>query len=44
VRTAAEIASTMNQRLTGKEPGLVGYCRFDEGSGLSAADASSRRR
>jgi Concanavalin A-like lectin/glucanases superfamily len=40
VRTAAEIASTMHQRLTGKEPGLVGYWRFDEGSGITAADAS----
>jgi hypothetical protein len=39
-RTAAEIASTMHFRLRGDEPGLVGYWRFDDGTGATAADAS----
>ncbi len=39
VRTAAEITATMRQRLVGDEPGLVGYWRFDEGSGMVAADS-----
>ena len=30
----------MNQRLTGTETGLVGYYRFDEGSGTTTADIS----
>jgi hypothetical protein len=40
VRTPAQIMANMNQRLTGTETGLVGYYRFDEGSGTTAADIS----
>jgi hypothetical protein len=40
VRSAAEITSTMHQRLTGGEPGLVGYWRLDDGSGTTAIDSS----
>ena len=40
-RTAAEIARDMGYRLVGNEPGLVGYYRFDEGSGTTARDATS---
>jgi hypothetical protein len=40
VRSATDITSTMRKRLTGTEPGLVGYWRFDEGSGITAADSS----
>jgi hypothetical protein len=32
----------MNQRLMGNEPGLVGYWRFDEGTGVQTADRSGR--
>jgi hypothetical protein len=41
-RTQAEIARDMNARLVGNEPGLVGYYRFDEGSGSVAVDATGR--
>jgi len=37
-RTDAEIKSSMNQRLTGKEAGLVVYYNFDEGTGTSSKD------
>lgn len=40
-RTGTEINSTLFARLEGDEPGLVGYWRFDEGSGQSVADLSS---
>ena len=40
VRTEAEIAATMNRRLTGREPGLVAYWRFDAPSGVIAVDSS----
>jgi hypothetical protein len=40
-RTAAQIARDMNFRLVGNEAGLVGYYRFDEGSGTTARDATS---
>ncbi len=40
VRSPADIKATMNHRLTGAEPGLVGYWRFDEGTGTTAADSS----
>jgi hypothetical protein len=39
-RDGAQITATMNQRLTGTEPGLVGYWRFDEGSNTVAHDSS----
>jgi hypothetical protein len=39
-RTQAEIASTMNQRLSGSEPGLVAYYRFDEPGAPTAVDSS----
>ena len=31
----------MNQTLNGNEPGLVGYWKFDEGTGTTTADATS---
>jgi len=37
-RTDAQILSTMHQHLTGKEPGLVVYFPFDEGTGMSSKD------
>jgi len=40
VRTPAEITSTMHKTLVGNEPGLVGYWKFDEGSGNTSADSS----
>jgi hypothetical protein len=39
-RTTAEIQANMNRQLTGSEPGLAGYWRFDEGAGLTAGDTS----
>lgn len=39
-RSQAEIQATLHTRLTGSEPGLVGYWPFDEGVGSSASDAS----
>jgi len=41
VRTHAEIAATTNIVLTGNEPGLVGYWRFDEQPGSQKAIDSS---
>jgi hypothetical protein len=40
-RTAADISRTMHTTLTGAEPGLVGYWKFDEISGTTAADSTS---
>jgi hypothetical protein len=40
-RSAAEIASTMHQTLTGSEPGLILYWRFEEGSGRVLRDSST---
>ena len=37
-RSADEIKQDMHRRLVGNEPGLVGYWRFDEGSGTSVRD------
>ena len=34
-RTQAEIQGSMNQTIPGSTPGLVGYWRFDEGSGIN---------
>ncbi|MFQ6094388.1 MAG: LamG-like jellyroll fold domain-containing protein, partial [bacterium] len=39
-RTPAQIQADMNRSLTGNEPGLIGYWRFDEGSGQTAGDSS----
>jgi hypothetical protein len=41
-RTQAEIARDMSYRLTGTEPGLVGYYRFDEVFGTIVFDATPR--
>ena len=39
-RSESEIGADMTRQLTGAEPGLVGYWRFDEGSGDVAFDAT----
>jgi hypothetical protein len=39
-RTAAEIQANMRVMLRGTEPGLVAYYKFDEGSGMTVADAT----
>ncbi len=39
-RTEAEIRETMCQKLSGTEPGLEAYWRFDEGMGTTVADLS----
>jgi hypothetical protein len=39
-RTQAEIQANMNKTLSGTEPGLVGYWRFDEGMGTATIDNS----
>jgi hypothetical protein len=39
-RTPSEIAASWNRSLTGGEPGLVAYWRFDEGAGQLAQDSS----
>ena len=40
VRSGPQIARSMTKRLLGSETGLVGYWRFDEGSGQVAADGT----
>ncbi len=40
-RTAAELQANLAQCLSGTEPGLAGYWRLNEGSGLSALDSSA---
>jgi hypothetical protein len=40
VRSQDDIRVTMRKRLTGMEPGLVGYWRFDEGTGIVTTDTS----
>ena len=40
-RTKTEIQGYMNQSLSGNEPGLIGYWRFDEGTGTDVFDAST---
>lgn len=40
VRSEADLQATMRRRLVGTEPGLVGYWRFEEGAGTTAADRS----
>lgn len=39
-RSQAEIGYNYYRRLTGAEPGLMGYWRFDEGAGATSVDAS----
>jgi chitodextrinase len=39
-RTASELQAMMALELTGAEPGLVGYWRFNEGAGTTSADGS----
>jgi hypothetical protein len=39
-RTATEIQANMRVMLRGTEPGLVAYYKFDEGSGMTVADAT----
>ncbi len=39
-RTQAQIQAAMNTTLTGNEPGLRGYWRLDEGSGILARDSA----
>jgi len=39
-RTREQIQESMNATLTGDEPGLQGYWRFDEGSGTKTSDSS----
>ncbi len=41
IRTAAEILANMDDVLDGDEAGLVGYWRFDEGSGSTLDDETS---
>jgi hypothetical protein len=43
VRSASDIASTMHRTLTGNEPGLILYWRFEEGSGRVVFDSSPAR-
>jgi hypothetical protein len=40
-RSQSEIAATMNVGLNGNEPGLVGYWRFDEGSGQTVFNSAA---
>lgn len=40
-RSQSEIADHMNAEITGSETGLVGYWKFNEGSGTSLGDATS---
>ncbi|MHB8956341.1 MAG: putative Ig domain-containing protein [Pirellulaceae bacterium] len=42
VRSGAEIRGSMNRGLAGDEPGLMGYWRFDEGTGTTAYDSSAQ--
>jgi hypothetical protein len=40
VRTASDLATFKARKLVGSEPGLVGYWRFDEGTGQVVRDAT----
>ena len=40
VRSEEEIGRDMSSRITAPQPGLVGYWRFDEGTGTTVADLS----
>jgi hypothetical protein len=39
-RTQSQIQQTMNWALTSSEPGLIGYWRFDDGTGTASVDAT----
>jgi hypothetical protein len=39
-RTGPDLTATMNRRLLGDEPGLIGYWPLDEGAGDTAGDAT----
>lgn len=41
-RTPADVRATMNRKLTGDEPGLVGYWDFDEGVDQIVSDLSCK--
>jgi Concanavalin A-like lectin/glucanases superfamily len=41
VRTEAEISQNMSHSLTGTDPGLVAYYRFDEEDGVTTADSTA---
>ena len=43
-RSQSEIQASMKRRLTGGEPGLMGYYRFDEGTGQVLQDLSPAAR
>jgi hypothetical protein len=43
-RSSAEIQTSMHQPLSGNEPNLVGYWRFEETDGLTAIDQSPLHR
>lgn len=43
VRSQAEILSSMRRRLSGAEPGLVGYYRLDASAGSTVVDSSPSR-
>jgi len=40
-RTAEQIQNNMRKRLTGKEAGLVGYWKLDEGKGTTTYDSTN---
>src|SRR4029079_6982062 len=40
-RSASDISGNRNSELTGSETGLAGYWKFNEGTGLTAADATA---
>jgi hypothetical protein len=40
-RTQADIQNNMHHELIGNEPGLVGYWRFNEGSGDTVSDQTA---
>lgn len=42
-RTVQQLNATMKTRLVGNEAGLVGYWRFDDGSGTMAVDSSPKK-
>ena len=41
VRSGRELRADLHQRLTGLEPGLTGYWRFDEGAGTKVFDQTA---